>query len=83
LLPHRAFDGPHPAYGAAHLDRGVTLRLQHGLGHVTQKMMDAIPMRDSGTRGRDPWNERVWCVRQPEVDRQAQRRGPCLGCRKF
>jgi hypothetical protein len=77
LLQHLAFDGTPPAYCAAHLDLGVTIRLQHGLGHVAQKMIDAIPMRDPGKLGRDPGDERVLLVRQPQVDRQTQLRGPC------
>src|SRR5205809_4736263 len=70
LLQHLAFNGTQPAYFAAHLDLGVTIRLQHGLGQVAQKMIDAIPMRDPGKLGRNPGDERGLFVRQPQADRQ-------------
>src|SRR4029453_13041999 len=65
LLQYLAFDGTQPANFAAHLDLGVPICLQHRLGQVVQKMIDAISMRDLGKLGRDPGDERVLFVRQP------------------
>jgi hypothetical protein len=56
---HRACNGTQPAYCAAPRDLGVPIRLPPGLGHVAQQMMNAIPMRAPGQRGRDPCDERL------------------------
>jgi hypothetical protein len=59
---HLAFHGPPPAYCAAPLALGGTLRLQHGRGQVAQNMIDAIPRRAPGKLGRHPWDERLVLV---------------------
>src|SRR6516164_8197019 len=78
LLEHSLLDFPQAAYLAPHLDLGMTISLQHGLGHVADEMVVAVTMRHSGEFRGDPLHECVLLVRQPEYHGLANRFGPLL-----
>ena len=78
-LEHGLFDLPQATHLLAHLNLGVAVGLQHGLGHVAEEVVLAVAVRHAGKLRRDPRHERVLPVRQPERHRLAQRLGPLLG----
>ena len=65
LLEHRLFDFPQAANLLPHLNLGVAVGLQHGLGHVAEEMVVAVAMRHVGKLRCDPRHERVLLVRHP------------------
>ena len=73
------FDLPQAAHLLPHLNLGVAVGLQHGLGHIAEEMVVAVAMRHAGEFRRDPRHERVLLVRDPEANRLVQGRGPLLG----
>ena len=79
LFQHRLFDLPQAANLFPHLNLGVAVGLQHGLGHVAEEMVVAVAMWHGGKLRCDPRHERVLLVRQPQPHRLAQRFSPLLG----
>jgi hypothetical protein len=80
LMPeHGLFDLPQAAHLLPHLNLGMAVRLKDRLGHVTQKMIGAIPMRRLREFRGDPRHKRVLPVRQPQRHGFAQRHGPLPG----
>src|SRR5271157_4907120 len=79
LLEHGLFDFPQAAHLASHLNLGVTIGLQHGLGQIAEKMVVAVAMGHVRKLRRDPRHERVLLVRDPKADRLVQGPGPRLG----
>src|SRR5262249_58356762 len=47
-LQHATFDSAQPPHFAAHLDLRSTVQRQHGLGHITQKVVIAVAVRYAG-----------------------------------
>ena len=81
LLPleHGLFDRPQAADLLPHLDLGMAVGLQDGLGQVAEEVVVAVAVRHVGELRRDPRHERVLLVRHPERHRLAQGFGPLLG----
>jgi hypothetical protein len=69
LLEHGLFDFPQAAYLASHLNLGVTIGLQYGLGQIAEKMVVAVAMWHVRKLRRDPRHERILLVRDPKADR--------------
>ena len=72
MLKHCLFDFPQAANLLPHLNLGVAVGLQYGLGHVAEEMVVAVAMRHVGKLHCDPCHERVLLVRQPQPHRLAQ-----------
>lgn len=81
LLPleHGLFDLPQAAHLRPHLDLGMAVGLQDGLGHIAEEVVVAVAVRHVGEFRRDPFDERVLMIRHPEPHRRAQGLGPLLG----
>ena len=62
LLEHRLLDFPQTANLLPHLNLGVAVSLQHGLGHVAEEMVVAVAMRHVGKLRCDPRHKRVLLV---------------------
>ena len=56
-VEHGLFDFPQAAHLLAHLNLGVTVGLQHRLGHIAQEMVVAVAMRHARKFRRDPRHE--------------------------
>jgi hypothetical protein len=78
-LEHGLFDFPQATHLVSHLNLGMTVRLQHRLGHIPQEMVVAVAMRHVQKFRRDRCHEGVLLVRNPKRDRFVQGFGPFLG----
>ena len=78
-LENGLFDLPQAAHLAPHLNLGVAVRVQYGLGQIAEEMVVAIAMGHAGELCRDPRHERVLLIRDPEGNPLVQGRGPRLG----
>jgi hypothetical protein len=76
LVQDSALDCPQSAHPAAHLDFRTTIQFQHGLGKVSEEVVDAIPVRHPGKLSGNRRNEGILFVRHPQSDRFAQSLGP-------
>src|SRR5215813_2909225 len=77
----RPFDGAQSPHFPAHLDLRSTVHLQHWLGHITEKVVVAIAMRDALKLGCDRLDEGILLVRHPHPHRLVQALGPLTGQR--
>jgi hypothetical protein len=81
LLPleHGLFDLPQAAHLRPHLNLGMAVGLQDGLGQIAEEVVVAVAVRHIGEFRRDPLHERVLLIRYPKPHRRTQGLGPLFG----
>ena len=79
VLQHATFDSAQPPHFAAHLDLRSTVHLQHGLGHITQKVVVAVTMRYAGKLTGNRLDEGILLIGHPPPNRLVQALSPLPG----
>jgi hypothetical protein len=80
-LERGLFDLPQAAYLFPHLNLGMAVGLQDGLGHIAEEVVTAVAVRHVGEFHCDPFDERILLIRHPKRHRPAQGLGPLFGLR--
>ena len=78
-LEHGLFDRPQAAHLLPHLNLGMAVGFQDGLGQIAEKVVVTVAVRHVGEFRRDPLDERILLIRHPKPHRRAQGLGPLLG----
>lgn len=79
LFQDRPLNTPQATHLLPHLNLGVAVGIQNGLGGIPQEMVVAIAVRHLRKFCRDSRHEGVLLVRHPEDHALAQNLGPLLG----
>ena len=81
LLPleHGWFDRPQAAYLLPHLNLGMAVGFQDGLGQIAEEVVITVAVRHVGEFRRDGLDERLLLMRHPKPHRRAQGLGPRVG----
>jgi hypothetical protein len=81
LLPleHGLLDLPQAAHLLPHLNLGMAVGFQDGLGHIAEEVVVTVAVRHVGEFRRDPFDERILLIRHPKPHGRGQGFSPLFG----